>query len=72
VSCQPILPCGCDCNALMSRIILILHISFICFYDNAINILWKHVQFEMNLMKFEFSKTLINHCNECFTMFLLF
>jgi hypothetical protein len=22
-------------------------------------------------MKFEFSKTLINHCNKCLTMFLL-
>jgi hypothetical protein len=36
----------------------------ICFDDNVLNIFWKHVyKFEMNIMKFEFSKSLINHCN---------
>jgi hypothetical protein len=63
---------GTVSNVFVSKFILILNIFLICFDNNVYNISWKHVQlFEMNLMKFEFSKTLINQCNQCFTMFLL-
>ncbi len=51
-------------HVFVSKIILILHIFKIHFDDNIFNIWWKHVQyFEMNLMKFDISKTSINHCN---------